>query len=145
MAFKIPFLKTFRPEKKGVHRVLGELEGDVMKILWSRKRKLTGREIWQKLKKKKIAYTTILTVLDRLVNKKLVKKERGPADVYLYEPTISEEEFKKRVSEAVLKSLFEFSGGAVSHFINFFESIDPSILDELEQILKKKKGELNGK
>jgi predicted transcriptional regulator len=145
MRFKIPFLKVFRPEKKGIHRVLGELEGDVMEILWSRKKKLTGREIWQKLKKKKTAYTTVLTVLDRLVNKKLIKKERSPANVYLYEPAISEEDFKRMVSEAVFKSLFEFSGGAITSFINFFESIDPTLLDELEQILKKKKAGLNGK
>jgi len=144
MELKIPFIKAFKPGNPGIHQVLGELEGDVMKILWKANHGLTGRDVLGKFTgKKKIAYTTILTVLDRLVNKGLVRKQKSIANTYLYEPTISEEEFKKEVSRAVLKGVLELSGsGAVTTFVNLLEGIDPSAIQKLEEILQNKKGRL---
>jgi predicted transcriptional regulator len=52
---------------------LGELEGRVMGILWAHPAgEMTGREVADQLTEH--AYTTVATVLDRLVHKELVRR-----------------------------------------------------------------------
>ncbi len=55
---------------------LGELERQVMDILWERpERELTARDVADALPD--YAYTTVATVLDRLVHKQLVLRRKG--------------------------------------------------------------------
>ncbi|HEX3981763.1 MAG TPA: BlaI/MecI/CopY family transcriptional regulator [Acidimicrobiales bacterium] len=57
----------------GVARV-GELERRVMTILWEQGDELTGRQVADALPEH--AYTTVATVLDRLVHKGLVRRRK---------------------------------------------------------------------
>jgi predicted transcriptional regulator len=57
----------------GVARV-GELERRVMTILWEQEGELTGRQVADALPEH--AYTTVATVLDRLVHKGLVGRRK---------------------------------------------------------------------
>lgn len=148
MGIKLPFIPSFKPGREGIQQVLGELESDVMESLWSKNHGLTGREIYEGIKqKKKIAYTTILTVIDRLVNKGLIHKTKSPDRTYQYFPAITKDKFKEEVSMAVMRGLLEFAEkGTVAAFINTLESSNPEILEELEKLLKEKlkeKGEGN--
>ncbi|HQZ00418.1 MAG TPA: BlaI/MecI/CopY family transcriptional regulator [Propionicimonas sp.] len=74
--------------------VTGELELAVMEILWSRPVRLSVREVHELLSADRdLAYTTVMTVLDRLAKKGLVlRKLEGRA--WLYFPT------KSRADEA---------------------------------------------
>jgi predicted transcriptional regulator len=61
---------------------LGELERTVMQALWEADGPLTGREI--ALVRPDLAYTTVLTVLSRLENKELVRRDSSArAHTYL--------------------------------------------------------------
>ncbi len=68
---------SFKPHKAGLGRVLGDLERLVMDILWNRG-EVTGREVLEEIEKERIlAFTTILTVMDRLLKKGLIKRKEG--------------------------------------------------------------------
>jgi predicted transcriptional regulator len=60
-----------------VPRRLGELERLVMEQLWAAEGALTVREVHDKLSTtRELAYTTVMTVLDRLAKKQLTERER---------------------------------------------------------------------
>lgn len=56
---------------------VGHLEGRVVEILVASDHALTGREVYEALSEPKRAYTTIMTVLGRLVDKGLVERTDG--------------------------------------------------------------------
>lgn len=56
---------------------LGELEQRVMDVLWAATQPMSVREVLDVLlEEKKLAYTTVMTVLDRLAKKGIVSRER---------------------------------------------------------------------
>ncbi|WP_255511348.1 MULTISPECIES: BlaI/MecI/CopY family transcriptional regulator [Kribbella] len=58
-------------------RPLGDLERLVMEQLWAADGALTVREVHERLAgTRDLAYTTVMTVLDRLAKKKLTERER---------------------------------------------------------------------
>ena len=66
-------------------KTLGFLELKVMKVIW-RKEKCTVRDVVEDLKKKRLlAYTTIMTVMDNLYKKGFVKRVKVKK-TYHYEP-----------------------------------------------------------
>jgi predicted transcriptional regulator len=55
---------------------LGELERAVMEVLWEREAPATARDVGRALVDRDLAYTTVMTVLDRLTRKGFVDRER---------------------------------------------------------------------
>jgi predicted transcriptional regulator len=55
---------------------LGELERAVMEVLWEREAPATARDVGRALVDRDLAYTTVMTVLDRLTRKGFVNRER---------------------------------------------------------------------
>jgi len=56
---------------------LGDLEREVMTQLWDAAEPLTVRQVHERLSRDRdLAYTTVMTVLDRLAKKSLVTRER---------------------------------------------------------------------
>ena len=74
--------------------VTGELEQAVLEILWSRAGRLSVREVHELLAADRdLAYTTVMTVLDRLAKKGLVVRNLD-GRAWLYRPA------KSRADEA---------------------------------------------
>lgn len=68
---------------------LGELEKSVMEYLWSSDQWCTVRDVFASLAdEREIAYTTVMTVLQRLARKGLVEEQKS-GRAYLYRPTAS--------------------------------------------------------
>jgi predicted transcriptional regulator len=90
-----------KPRVVGGYR-LGTLEARVLEILWSAGRPLSVREVTSLLEGRRLAYTTVMTVLARLHQKGVV--ERVPSGrAYLYRPAARtpEELAAKRIRELV--------------------------------------------
>ena len=69
--------------------ILGDLEHAVMDVLWSRRSPTPVRDVHEELAKgREIAYTTVMTVLDRLAKKGVVGR-RLDGRAWLYEPARS--------------------------------------------------------
>ena len=56
-------------------RVLGDLEQRVMEVLWEAAGPLAVREVQGRLGRGRLAYTTVMTTLDRLYKKRLLARE----------------------------------------------------------------------
>lgn len=137
-------ISEFKPHKTGFKKVFGDLEADIMKIVW-KSEEVTVREVYEELRlKKKLAYTTVMTIMNRLVEKNLLRREsRGNA--FAYTPTISENEFANQVVSEVLDGLLEdFADPALSHIVESLSSKDTQKLKRLEQLIQERRAKGEG-
>ena len=83
---------------------LGELEAAVMKHLWAASGPLSVRQVLELLSpERSIAYTTVMTVMDRLYRKgHLTRRPAGKA--YLYQPVASHASFVAAAMAGALDS-----------------------------------------
>jgi len=134
--------RNFKPSKKGLGKILGPLEQEIMEVLWSTGG-ATGKEVMGVIREsREIAMTTVFTVLDRLTKKGLVTKTRGES-FYVFTPAFTREEFSKEVSHEVLSGVLDlWSGSLVNYFVDILAEKDPSELDRLSRIISMKKSEL---
>ena len=71
---------------------LGDLERDVMAQLWDAREPLTVRQVHERLSRDRdLAYTTVMTVLDRLAKKGVVEQIRD-GRAYRYAPVQTREQ-----------------------------------------------------
>ena len=95
-------------------RKYGELEGEVLAVMWSADEALTPEEVRQRLGGR-LAYTTVLTILSRLWQKgQLDRRPRGRA--FEYSPVESEGEFGATQLVEALNKIGDRSS-ALSHFV----------------------------
>lgn len=82
--------------------ILGELETRVMDVLWHTPGPLSVRQVHDTLSdEKELAYTTVMTVLDRLAKKSIVSRSREGRQ-WLYRPARRREDL---VAEQMLELL----------------------------------------
>lgn len=88
---------------------LGPLEREIMDSIWQTN-EITVREVHSSLKKKRdVAYTTIMTVMGRLVDKGfLTRKKQGKA--YLYFPKKTKGQTAKGEIKRIVDSLVDQYG-----------------------------------
>lgn len=120
-------------------KLLGELETEIMEIIWFNKKPISVKEVTQSLqKKRKIAYTTVMTVMGRLTDKGLLKRmESGKA--YLYQATYSKDKFLTKISRQIIKNFVtSFGESAVANFTQEIARISPEKRHELIKLLEGK-------
>lgn len=129
----------FKPGKKGLGKVLGELEAEVMEEVWSRGI-CNVRDVYEALRlKKQIAYTTVMTIMTRLTEKHLLVKEKE-GQAFLYRPSISKEEFSRGVTSEVISGLLDgFGKGVISQLVAEVDKADPDVLTELERAIAERR------
>ena len=115
-------------------RVLGDLEQGVMELLWGHPPQ-SVREVQRKIERGKLAYTTIMTTLDRLFKKGLLAREKvGIA--FVYRPAIDREEYNRRVVEAAVTPLLEQGSRAVlAAFVDVAADLSDDNLKQLEKLI----------
>ena len=89
-------------------RLLPALELEVMKVLWQLGTATVGQVQLELRRRRPFAYTTIMTVLDRLAKKGAVsrlKQGRG----YLYAPVLSRDAALRLAVERVMRDFFDGS------------------------------------
>jgi len=80
---------------------LGELEASVMNIVWKQKR-ATVKDVFIELyPKRRLAYTTIMTVMRRLAEKGILEQDRS-SKTYYYTPRIDQDKMALGILESVL-------------------------------------------
>jgi len=117
---KKPEFSQYNIEGKALEAFLGPLEANVMESIWgSRKTPVTVREIYEALKKtKNLAYTTVMSTMDRLFEKNLLdrKIEKGRGGLYyVYWPALEKQSFQKSAIREVLSSLIDNFGEVVAN------------------------------
>src|ERR671914_264280 len=114
--------------------LMGPLENEVMEVMWEIDQ-ATVREVVNLLRQRRaIAYTTVMTIMNNLVTKGLLKRTpRGKA--YLYEVALSREAFLHRASEeAVSDVLARFGDLAIARFLEVAANLPPEDLERLKRL-----------
>jgi BlaI family transcriptional regulator, penicillinase repressor len=116
--------------------VLTDQELEIMKIIWQRGDS-TVREVYEELlKSRKIAYTTVMTMMGILEQKgRLTKTSRDRA--YVYSPAEPQEEVVGNMVHDFVKRLFD--GSAKPLLVHLVENkkISPKEIDEISKLMKK--------
>ena len=121
---------------------LGELERAVMEHLWSTADAhpdgLTVREVHDEIGVQRgLAYTTLMTVLDRMAKKDLVSRERD-GRAWRYTPSSTREEL---TSESLHHTLGELAGETRrSALLHFLDESTPEELDAALAELEARRG-----
>jgi len=116
----------FKSSREFVENSLGALERTVMTLAWERA-EISVREACERLGSS-VAYTTVMTTMDRLFKKGLLDRRKvGRAFVYRARAT------RQELENAILSSLVD----AVS-------DQDRALLDELERLIREKRRSLAG-
>lgn len=111
---------------------LGPLEEKVMEAIWREVGKTTVRDIWEKYFEGDYAYTTILTIFQKLEKKGLIKGELV-GKVKFYMPIISRDDYYKRKVEEVLTEVLNKNPNAA--YLFFLENTNLSE-EDVKEILK---------
>jgi predicted transcriptional regulator len=109
---------------------LGELERAVMEVLWDRGTPAAVRDVATALSERELAYTTVMTVLDRLAKKGFVRRQRD-GRAWRYEPENSREGY---VAQLMLDAL-ALTGDRDAALTRFARSVSGTEAEVLSQAL----------
>jgi len=124
-----------KPRKVG----LTDQELEIMKVVWER-HTATVREVYEDLLKgRKIAYTTVLTMMGILEQKGRLTKEAAER-AYVYRPAEPQSKVVGTMVTDFIKRMF--NGSATPLLVHLAESreIRQEHLDEISKLLKTKRG-----
>jgi predicted transcriptional regulator len=115
---------------------LHELEAEIMDELW-RRGEGTVREVLEVLNGRggaQRAYTTILTVMQRLHAKDLLRRERrGRHDAYV--PALTRSEYAEARTELQVGELVsEYGDVALAHFARHISGLDPVRQEQIRRL-----------
>lgn len=136
-------LRGFRRPSELASLALGHLERQVLEEAW-RRGETSVREVCVAMDDK-VAYTTVMTTLDRLYKKKLLSR-RKDGRAFLYSPLVTRDEFEQGIAEDVIDGLL--AGGAsgvepvLACIVDAVSEHDRELLDELERLVQQKRRQL---
>jgi predicted transcriptional regulator len=116
---------------------LGELESAILGVLWDSAGKLSVRRVQQCLEHEQVlAYTTVMTVLDRLFDKGLVAREKD-GKAFVYWPMLTREAYLGGQAARMLTELeVPVQRDVLMAFLDSAEHADPDVLDELSSLIQ---------
>jgi predicted transcriptional regulator len=127
-------------------QALGPLEADVMDVLWN-DGEGNVRDVIQRLGRP-LAYTTVMTTLDRLYKKGLLDRRKSER-AFIYATFLTREEWEQKRAGDFLAAFLggpQPSGQAlISCLIDAVGTHDAALLDELERKIRIKRKELGQK
>ncbi|MEZ5317893.1 MAG: BlaI/MecI/CopY family transcriptional regulator [Vicinamibacterales bacterium] len=126
--------------------LIGPLERKVLDALWARGDAASVRDLQPEFPA--IAYTTLMTTLDRLHRKQVLDRvKRGRA--FYYTPRQTRQEFESSRAAAALRRAIESDGTSLVPLMSFFVRAvgdhDREALDELEAMVRAKREEMKGR
>ena len=139
-------LRGFRRPREIACFALGKLERQVMEETW-RLGEVSVRDIHRAFDEQ-IAYTTLMTTLDRLFKKKLLER-RKEGRAFVYVPVVSRDELDHGIKEDVIDGLLGHGADGVEPLlaciVDTISERDRELLDELDRLVQEKKRELRQK
>ncbi len=115
---------------------LGKLEREVMEFVWSRG-EVSVRDFYEQ-DSNQLAYTTVMTTLDRLYKKGLLSR-RKDGKAFFYVARQSKTEFKQSFVRRLVNTVLQGTEETRPLLASLVESVsdhDRKLLDDLEQMVK---------
>jgi predicted transcriptional regulator len=123
---------------------LGSLETRVMELLWARGES-SVRDVFESITRP-LAYTTVMTTLERLFKKGLLHRCKS-GRAFLYSPAMDREEWERRRAGGLVAAFLDGRNGSrellVSSLLDAIGRHDAALLDELERKIRRRRKQLN--
>ncbi|MDD5659357.1 MAG: BlaI/MecI/CopY family transcriptional regulator [Actinomycetota bacterium] len=119
---------------------ISNLEADIMKIVWDRK-KVTVREVHEYMLRKEIEnkkegfipYTTVMSTMTTLAEKGLLKQDKS-SKTYIYSAAVDNKELSKSIIKSVADKLLEEPAKKI--ISSFFEDSKKISAEGIDKLLK---------
>lgn len=100
---------SFRFNQKGLRKFMGDLEVDIMEIVWKKANPtVTVRDIYDVLRnQREIAYTTVMTTMVRLAEKGILRIVDKAGLANCYTPALNRADFIQSAVSKVLDIFFD--------------------------------------
>lgn len=130
---------TVRLSADGLAKVLGDLEARVMDAVWRLGQPAPARTVHELvIEEHEVAPLTVITVLNKLVDKGLLAREKEN-DLYHYRARLSREEFMARASRRVVEGILSLAPDAVAaSFVDVLAERDREKLAELGRLIRRR-------
>jgi len=130
---------NFRLGSEGLAKVLGDLEARVMRAVWDLGLPSPARAVYERVAKSHdVAPLTVITVLNKLVVKKLLRRFKRD-DLLHYEARWSEAEFLTHASRQIVEQVLAFEPDVVAaSFVDVMAERDPARLAELARAIRRR-------
>lgn len=122
---------------------LGPLEERLLEALWARGNATVRELIEQQCHE--LAYTTVMTTLDRLFKKKLLSRE-AEGRAFRYSPLVTRQELHREAAGEAFRQLLDASPAAalpLSYLVEIVSQRDVELLDDLRKLVEEKRRELH--
>jgi len=137
-------LRGFRRPREVATIALGKLERQVLEEIW-RSEEVCVRDMFLAFEER-VAYTTLMTTLDRLYKKQLLSRRKAGRAFY-YAALVSAAELEQGIREDVIDGLLGRGAEGVEPvlacIVDAVSERDRELLDELDRLIKEKRRELD--
>lgn len=140
-------LRGYKRPQDAFLETLGELERTVMASFWEGPAGKTAsvRELYDQYSGR-VAYTTLLTTLDRLHRKRLLARRKA-GRAFVYQARLSREEFEGALASEMIHGLLQRGGEGASPLLACIVDAvtlrDRDLLDELDRLVRAKRCEVD--
>lgn len=121
----------------------GPLELRVLETLWDRAAASCVRDVQPQFPG--VAYTTLMTTLDRLFRKGILSRQKSGRAFY-YTPKLSQSQIVSQLAGSTLATLLPVDAASMrpimSMFVDTVSERDRGLLEELEQLVRARRDEL---
>ena len=128
----------FRADRPGIRKVLGDLEAEIMELIWSRpsSQGTTVRDVFEVLyERRRLAYTTVMSTMTRLAKKGLLRAKKSD-QAYIYYPTLTQDEFISRFVGRILDDLLVNFSGVTLERLRTLSASDPQAAHRAQLLLE---------
>lgn len=136
-----PYDRMSRDEENSLHKLLGELEVEIMEHMWQLG-EATVRDVASLIQEKRpIAYTTVMTGMTHLADKGLLSRSSIDKKTHLYTVALTKDEFLARSSRQMINALMnDFGDLALAQFLEVVEQVGPERIEKLRKRLNERQG-----
>jgi predicted transcriptional regulator len=131
-------------EEPSPSQVLGSLEARVMDVVWERGES-SVRDVFEVIDRP-LAYTTVMTTLERLFKKGLLNRSKS-GRAFLYSPVLNREEWERRRAGGLVAAFLDGPEPSrellVSSLLDAIGEHDAALLDELEKKIRRRRKQLS--
>lgn len=128
-------VQAYKLDRSGIGRLFGELEASIMEALWTLGEGTVASV--SALLDAPQQYTTIQTVMNRLVEKGMLERCGRTGGAVVYRAVRSRDALIERVSRDLVASLLaDFGNAGVAGMVDAVEQAGPEQLDALEAQIK---------
>lgn len=129
-------VSVFKPHSRGLAKLFGTLEADIMELVWERTN-ASARDIFEALRDRgqRISYGATKTVLDRLVKKQVLTRQMDN-NQYFYRAYQDRAEFERSAIREIVDGLFAGFGAPVyAQFIDQIRAADPEQFEQIAEMI----------